>query len=195
MTDPRPAPRSAFITSLAWSFIILAAFGVLIGLLQNIMFNVMLGTMDIEVVIKDASAAGVMPEFMAVIFRHMRALLAITLALSLLTLFAAIALLKRRNWARIVFVVMMWLSAAGNLGGLWLQYQILNSASMQEMMKSMNVVSGAATSMDGLIQGAMWFSALIAVVFAALFAWVAIRLSSREIKNEFGHESNSQPRR
>ena len=189
MSDPHPAPRSSFVTSLAWSFIILAAFGALIGLLQNIMFNVMLGTMDIEVVIKDARAAGVMPEFMAVIFRHMRVLLAVTLALSLLTFFAAIALLKRRNWARIVFIVMMWLGAAGNLGGLWLQYLMLNSASMQEMMKSMNV-SGAATSMDGLIQGAMWVSALIAVVFAALFAWVAVRLSSREIKKEFSDEPN-----
>ena len=190
MSDAHPAPRSSFVTSLSWSFIILAAFGALIGLLQNIMFNVMLGTMDIEVVIKDASAAGVMPEFMAVILRHMRVLLAVTLALSLLTFFAAIALLKRRNWARIVFIVMMWLGVAGNLGGLWLQYQMLNSASMQEMMKSMNVVSGAATSMDGLIQGAMWVSALIAVVFAALFAWVAVRLSSRDIKQEFRDEPN-----
>ena len=189
MSDAHPAPRSSFVTSLAWSFIILAAFGALIGLLQNIMFNVMLGTMDIEVVIKDASAAGVMPEFMAVIFRHMRVLLAVTLALSLLTFFAAIALLKRRNWARIVFIVMMWLGVAGNLGGLWLQYLMLKSTPMQEMMKSLNV-GGAAMSMDGLIQGAMWFSALIAVIFAALFAWVAVRLSSSDIKKEFRDEPN-----
>ena len=187
MNNPGLAPRSAFVTSLAWSFIILAAFGVLIGLLQNIMFNVMLGTRDIEEVIKDAAAAGVMPELMAVIFRHMRALLAMTLALSLLTFFAAIALLKRRNWARIVFIVMMWLGVAGNLGGLWLQYLMLNSAPMREVMKSM-AAGGLAMPMDGFIQGAMWVSALIAVVFAALFAWTAIRLSSREIKKEFGHE-------
>jgi TRAP-type C4-dicarboxylate transport system permease small subunit len=29
------------------------------------------------------------------------------------------------------------------------------------------------------------FSALVAVLFAALFAWTAIRLASQEIKNEF----------
>jgi hypothetical protein len=183
MNDPGPVPRSAFVTSIAWSFIVLAGLGIVWALLQFIVFNVVVGTLDIETVINDARSAGVMPDMLALVFRHMRWLLLLTLMLSVLTFIASIALLRRRNWARLVFIVMMWLGVAGNLGGLWLQYQMLSGAPMQEMLKTMTGAAGIP--MDGLVQSVQIVSALVAIVFAALFAWTAIRLDSQEIKNEF----------
>jgi len=183
MNDPGPVPRSAFVTSIAWSFIVLAGLGIVWALLQNIVFSVMVGTVDIETVINDARSAGVMPDALAVVFRHMGALLLLTLLLSVLTLVASIALLKRRNWARLAFIVMMWLGVAGNLGGLWLQYQMLEGAPMQAMLKT--ITADAGVPMDGLVQSVEIVSALVAIVFAVLFAWTAIRLNAQEIKNEF----------
>lgn len=183
MNDPGPVPRSAFVTGIAWSFIVLAGLGIVWALLQNIVFNVLVGTHDIETVISDARSAGVMPDMLALVFRHMRSLLLLTLVLSVLTFVASIALLRRRNWARLVFIVMMWLGVAGNFGGLWLQFQLLSGAPMQEMLKSLTAAAGVP--MDGLVQSVQMVSALVAIVFAALFAWTAIRLNAQEIKNEF----------
>ena len=183
MNDPGPAPRSAFVTSIAWSFIVLAGLGIVWAVLQNIVFNLLVGTLDIEAVINDARSAGVMPDMLALVFRYMRWLLLLTLMLSVLTLIASIALLRRRNWARLAFIVMMWLGVAGNLVGMWLQYQVLSGAPMQEMLKTLTAAAGIP--MDGLIQSVQIVSALVAIVFAALFAWTAIRLDSQEIKNEF----------
>jgi hypothetical protein len=183
MNDPSPVPRSAFVTSIAWSFIVLAGLGIAWALLQNIVFNVMVGTLDIETVINDARSAGAMPDMLALVFRNMRWLLLLTLILSVLTLIASIALLRRRNWARLAFIVMMWLGVAGNLGGLWLQYQLLSGAPVQEMLKTMTGAAGIP--MDDLVQSVEVVSALVAVVFAALFAWAAIRLNLQEIKDEF----------
>jgi hypothetical protein len=179
-----PVPRSAFVTNIAWSFIVLAGLAIVWALLQNVVFNVLVGARDIEAVISDARSAGVMPDMLALVFRHMRSLLLLTLALSVLTFVASIALLKRRNWARLVFIVMMWLGVAGNLGGLWLGHEVLAGAPMQEMLKTLTAAAGIP--MEGLVQDMQMASVLIAIVFAALFAWTAVRLSSQEIKNEFG---------
>ena len=180
---PASAPRSAFVTSLAWSFIVLGALGVLMALFQMLMYAMTMAVVDMETVISEAKSAGVMPDAVAVVFRYMLWILVSTLGLSILTLAGSVALLQRKEWARLLFIVLLWLGAALNLAGLWLEYVLLNGAPMQEMMKSMTAEAGVPA--EGMMQSVMIFSSLVAIVFALLFAWAAIRLNAKEIRNEF----------
>ena len=49
------------------------------------------------------------------------------LALSVITLVSSIALLKRKNWARIMFVFLMGLGIVWDIGGLFFQQSLFSS--------------------------------------------------------------------
>jgi hypothetical protein len=183
MTATGNAPRSAFVTSLAWGFIVLAAITLLLALVQGLVFMVVTAGIDVEIVIRNAREAGLMPEALAVLFRSMRWILVSVLLLSVVTLVAGYGLLLRKRWARIAIIVMLWLGAVANLAGLWLQYRILDDAAMVEFL--VTLVATAGLQADEIGQGAMISSAVIAIVFTWLFAWTAIRLASKEFSNEF----------
>jgi hypothetical protein len=111
------APRSSFVTGLAWIFIVLAGLGTLISVLQNVAFNLMLSSKEILDAMRQARGAPGMPPFAFFMFDHIRLLAAVFLVVSTAMLVSAIGLLKRMNWARIVFVGWMMLGAAWNLAG------------------------------------------------------------------------------
>ena len=154
------------------------------ALFQMLMYAMTMAVVDMDTVISEAKSAGVMPDAVAVVFRYMLWILVSTLGLSILTLVGSVALLQRKEWARLLFIFLLWLGAALNLAGLWLEYVLLNGAPMQEMMKSMTAEAGVPA--EGMMQSVMISSALIAIVFAVLFAWAAIRLNAKEIRSEFG---------
>lgn len=175
------APRSSFVTSLAWTFIVLGGFTTLISVLENVMVNLAFPMEEIRGAMREAQGAQALPPFAAFMFEHLRFFAACFLAVSVFTLVSAIGLLKRMNWARLIFVGVMVLGVIWNLAGLVIPYfmsssfpQIPDTAphefqqNFQLMMNIMKVVT-----------------AVIAIVFAALFAWFAKRLMSAEIKREF----------
>ena len=172
------APRSSFVTSLAWSFIVLAGFATVISALQNVMVNLTFPMEEIRGAMREAQGAQALPPFAAFMLDHFRLLAAFFLGVSVFTLVSAIGLLKRMNWARLIFIGVMILGVIWNLAGLVIPYFMHASFppippefrdNFQLMMNIMTVVM-----------------AVVAVVFAGLFAWVAKRLMSAEVKREFG---------
>jgi hypothetical protein len=175
------APRSSFVTSLAWTFIVLAGFATAISVLQNVMINLMFPTEEIRGAMREAHGSQAVPPFAAFMFEHFRLLVASFLVVSVLTLVSAIGLLKRMNWARIIFIGLMVLGVVWNLAGIFIPYFMVSSfppipdTAPHEFQDNFQLLTKIMIG----------FTTAIAIVFAVLFAWLAKRLMSADIKREF----------
>jgi len=183
MNTPAPAspPRSKFVTSLAWSFIALSILGMLLNVIQLAIVSVMLSPNDLRLLSTDLRATQSLPDFVIPLVQHLHLWLGLMLLIDAFTLVASIALLRRREWARWTFVVMMMLGALSNVAGgiapFFMQgYFASFATSMPAEMR------GEFASMSMLVT---WGSALFALAFAALFFWAGMKLLSPQIRREF----------
>ena len=177
----KPGVRSGFVSTLAWTSIAFAAFGTLIAILQNVMFATMMPAEDMQAVLREIEQDPALPEISKFLFANMRLMLVLFLALCVVTLVASIGLLLRRNWARLAFIVLMVLGAVSNVVGAIAPFFMLSA--MGDMAKAMPAEMQG--SMGLVMNATAAFMALVALIFAALFAWVAKRLMAREVKSEF----------
>jgi hypothetical protein len=173
--------RSGFVTGLAWVFIALAGFATLIAILQNIMLALMFPAEELRATIKESESAQPMPAMARFMFENFRYLFAGFLVFSAGTLVAAIGLLKRKNWARLIFIAIMALGIVWNLASL----------AMPFMMTSMFPEMPAHPQPDFQDNfRLMWnimlgFMVVIGLAVTALLAWIIKRLVSSDIKQEF----------
>jgi hypothetical protein len=177
-------PRSSFVTVLAWIFIAFAGFGTFISLLQNIMINTVFPLDQMRSAMSQAHSDQNMPAFAAFMFNNIRLFFAAFLIVSVSTLIAAIALLKRKNWARVLFIAILALGIVWNLGGLVVQQFFF--ASMSSIPPNTPPEFRANFEAMGTMMTVMKiFSAVMAVGFSVLFAWIIKRLASVAIRQEF----------
>jgi MFS family permease len=178
MTDGSNAtPRSIFVTAVAWIFIGLAGFATLIAILQNIMIALVFPTEAI----REAENAKDMPAFVRFLLSHPQIFFGSFLAVSAATLISAIGLLRRKNWARLLFIGIMALGILWNVGGMVMPYFVFSS--MPPMPD--HVPSDFRDGFDIFFKVMMVFTVLIGIAFACLFGWIIKRLMSHEIKREF----------
>jgi hypothetical protein len=175
------ASRSGFITGLAWTFIGLGGFATLIAVLQNIMLALAFPVDEMRSVMAEADKTHPMPGVFRFMFDNFRLFFASFLALSALTLVSAIGLLKRKNWARLLFVAIMAIGLLWNLAGLAMPFF------MSSWLPAMPDTAPAdfRDQFDLMWKIMTAFTVLIALVFAGLFGWVIKRLVSEDIKREF----------
>lgn len=180
MDTPPPLPRSTFVTAVAWVFIALAGFATLISLLQNIMVWTVFPVDQMHAAVAQARQQQQnMPAASLFIFEHIRELVAAVLVLTLGTLIISIGLLRRHNWARVLFICLLALGIAWNIFGVIWQWFFFHSmpqppqgTSMQPQFQTMMIV--------------MWiFGVIMAIGMSVLFGWIIKRLSSPAIKSEF----------
>ena len=174
-------PRSSFVSGLAWTFIVLGAFATLIALLQNIMIGLMFPVEEMRAALREAQKTAPVPAFVGVMLEHLRLVFAAFFALCLATLAASIGLLKRKNWARVAFIWLMVIGALSNLAGAVVPFFMFSSLTAIPQNAPGELREGFQL-MAGIMTG---FMVVAGIVFAALFAWVAKRLASNEIKREF----------
>ena len=170
--------KSTFVTVLAWIFIVFAGFSSFIGILQNIMLYMVFPR---EAMSQHASNSQ-FPEEIPAIFKFMMLnvewFFLLVLVLSIVTFISAIALLKRKNWARIVFIILMFLGIAWNVGGLVFQFLF---------MKNMTDIAGTPPPPEFQTMETVMIvaSTIMVIAFVALFGWVIKKLLSDPIKAEF----------
>lgn len=169
--------RSAFVTVVAWIFIILSGAGVLISLLQNIMVQLMFDTPGFQEALQTPMPGA--PPFMGFMMANFKWLVAILLLSGIVSLVASIGLLKRKNWARLIIVGLLVLGIVSNLAGIVLQLMALPS-----MRAEMSAIPDAP-DMGIFLIAITVFSALIAIAFSVLFGWITKRLLSPSIAAEF----------
>ena len=171
--------RSTFITVLAWVFIVLAGLATLISALQNVLLSTM-GAFDLPVKhgpLEEQAPAAV--RFMA---EHVRLFFLSFFGLSAFTLASSVGLLRRKNWARIAFVLILCLGIFWNVGGVLFQELAFPAA---------GVVAPDAPPGFQDAQGIMLvFTFAIAIGLSLLFAWLIWRLLSTRVRAEFHQGSN-----
>jgi hypothetical protein len=173
--------RSSFVTVLAWIFIVLSGFTTAISILQNIMVWTMFRQPEIANAMANPPPGA--PPFMAAMLGYFPWFFLAFLLVSATTLASSIGLLKRMNWARVVFIVLMFLGIAWNLLGLFGQFAMAKfvQAQFTAMPKSPDM-----PDFQVFMNAIMVVNAIFAVGFSVLFGWIAKRLASREIRAEFG---------
>lgn len=176
-----PNKRSGFITGLAWTFIALAAFMTLIAVMQNIVMALFFPAEDMQSALREAGKTLAMPPVVLFMFENFRLIVGSFLALSALTLAAAIGLLMRHNWARVAFVWIMAVGVVANLAGVALPFFIsdwlppMPTDTPSEFLDHFKLVLKIITVV----------SVVTALVSAWLCAWIMKRLMAEDVRQEF----------
>jgi hypothetical protein len=149
--------------------------------LQYVAVSVLLPPEVLGAAIADANGAQPMPGWLRLIIGHLPLVMIAFVVLSLVTLVAAIGLLARRNWARLVFIGLMILAAVSNLVGAAIPFVV------SDVMPAMSELPADLRDQIALLSNVVTVASVaIGVVFAGLFAWLVKRLMSPEVKAEFG---------
>ncbi len=173
--------RSAFITGFAWSCIILTGFMIFVSFLQNLLFTLFSPIEQIQHDITFTTLMKSLPAAVQFIFVHTQFFIAAFFVLSVTMFVSSVALLKRKNWARVAFILFLGLGIASNIASVFLQKAFISAVAQLPLNAPPEVQAffGPVTTVMVV------FSALIALVFSALFAWLIKRLLSQEIRAEF----------
>jgi MFS family permease len=173
------AEKSNFVTVLAWIFIVLAGFAVCMSIMQNIMFHFMFPAEHMKEVLAGAGTQQDIPVFLSFLFSNFRVFIFAFLVLSIILFICAIGLLKRKNWARIVFIVLMGVGILWNIVSAVLNFIFFSVFPMHEKLKQVDDQFMVMATVMGI------FTVVFAVGLSVLFAWIIKKLTSKQVKAEF----------
>jgi hypothetical protein len=172
--------RSTFVTVVAWIFIVISGFALLMSVMQNVMFFLVFPQDSVFPQDFADSVSGDEWAELPAVHRFMMTHLGLWFfgffLVCAFTLLVSVGLLRRKNWARRGFIGLMGLGVAWNLLSLVLMYQTLQSESW----------STASDPDFQLVQNIMFlFTVAFAFAMSGLFAWLAIRLRSPLVRADF----------
>lgn len=178
--EPRPiaARKSGFVTVVGWIFAVGSGMATAISALQNIVFHTMLSS---RMPGPDELVAAGMPPAFRVVFSHFGLLLGTFFVLSLVTLAVAIGLLRRRNWARVLFIGILGLGIAWNLAGIGLQ-QVVAGFIEGNLANAAGEFQAEFRLMLGIVRG---LTVVFSVGLSVLFGWMIKRLLAHDVRAEF----------
>lgn len=164
--------KSTFVTALAWVFIIGAGFALLGSVMQVIMVSTIFSAEELQTVPDGA------PAVVTFMSQQLHFIVYGFGALTLFTFISAIALLQRKSWARVAFVIILTLGVVWQLGGIIMQ--LTNHFDYP--------APPAGEGFEGIERmGNMirWFSVAVALAVSGLFIGLIKKLVSRPIVDEF----------
>lgn len=164
--------RSTLVTVLAWIFIVGAGFASLVSAMQVILVSTMFSGDEFQSIPDDAPA---MAKFMS---QYFHLFIYGFCALAIFTLISAIALLKRKNWARLAFIAILAFGVLWQIGGLFMQLAMFSDfpslpegPEFEEFERTTTIIR--------------WFSFAIALATSGLFVWIIRKLTTQPIIGEF----------
>lgn len=170
--------RSRFVTITAWVFMVLGSMASLSALMQNAAGSSLAGQ------IAAAGAPLPQPGLTAWLLGYLPWVLGVGLLVSVSTLAAAAGLLLRLEWARRAFIGLLGLAIAINLGGLWLQQEVMLSL-VQATLQRAPLPPLVAGVFGGFVVAARSMAVLVTLGGCGLLAWIAWRLTQPTIRQEF----------
>ncbi len=171
--------RSTFVSVLAWIFIIGAGFGSIVGIMQVIMVSTMFSGEEFSSMPEDA------PAFAKIMQQYFYYFVYGFFAVTLFTFVSSIALLKRKNWARLAFVVILTFGVLWQVGSLFLQFYMFSEFPKMPTHEGFEDFE----RMHNIMR---WFTAVIAIGISGLFIWIIKKLTTQPIISEFTLNNNSQ---
>lgn len=178
-TEDAPLARSGLVSGVAWLFILLAGFGVVVGLAQALAMLFWPPLVDVLDQYRDTAAQqGEAAQLSGFVLENLTWMVLSNLLISMLVLIAAVGLLKRFNWARWLFIVMLVLLILWGLGTTVALWQAVPYAS-----------TGAAAAYDPALAGAsaptLWLGSGLMLLLCAALGWLIWRLCSARVRAEF----------
>ena len=167
-----PAPRSNFVTGLAWVMIAFGAFGILMSLMQNVLINLLLPALE--------GTAALPGPFGALPLGFFRVAMLFSLAFTAFMTYGAWALLKRRNWARILFIVLFIMSVVTHV------IVVVAIAVGANLMGSLPTGGDILPpDFQTMLRAMLVAFAVFMLAMAVGYAWLAYRLCTPAIAAEF----------
>ena len=170
--------KSLFVTVTAWVFIVLAALASLSALLQNAELASVLPGLTIVGNVQP------LPLLTGLLMGYLPWVVGAGLAVSLATLACAIGLLLRLEWARRVFIALLVLAIVANVGGLWLQHELMQSL-VSSTLKSSPLPPLVANVFGGFVTAARVMAVVVTLGACGLLVWIIRRLMSPAVRQEF----------
>lgn len=183
MTDsPAATPqKSTFVSILAWVFIVLSAGATAVSVLQSLLLYLLFPRAEMKAALANGLQSQAIPWGARVMVSHFEVFIWAFLVISVVMLVTAIGLLRRWNWARRIFILLMAMGIVWNLAGVLLQYWLF--ADVPVPLDNPGEFSGA---MQAMMLAMRIFTALVAVVMSGVMGWVMWRLTRPAIAAEFG---------
>jgi hypothetical protein len=182
-----PAPRDAahgFVTGVAWITIALGALGVGLGLLEMLPSASMTPD-DVQRLLDPLGTGQVqLPPMLRWTMAHDLQISLVEILLAAPMLWLGWGLLRRREWARVGYIVSLVIGALMTFGLIWLVPALFDAVlSMQPGLQAPG--QALPPELAGIRTVATAFSAIIAVVFAALHAAIAWKLCTPAVRAQF----------
>jgi len=170
--------QSKFVNVFAWIFIVFAGWGVFIGFIQLVAYGVVFPAEQVKELMNDPEVAGSMPEYLQYLITHMHILALIVFLMTVGVFVSSVGLLKRKNWARRIFIGFMILGIITMFVSAGFQLWIMPSA--QDLAPENQIQNYEAI---------LWVMRLLALailfIFTLLYGWIIKKLISPEVKREF----------
>lgn len=179
-TNQGQAARSSFVTIIAWIFMALNGLSTLVLLGLNILFNTLLPVEEVQRYILN-NEGGQIPPAAEFFVSHLGVMLGALLAGSVVQLATAIALLRRKNWGRLLFIFFLGMGIVWNIASVLMQDGVLTPLPPPPP----DTPPDFAGTFKTMMMVGIVFSVGYALAFSGLFAWIIKRLLSPEISREF----------
>ena len=170
--------RSAFVTAIAWLFIVLAALASTSALVQNAAVASLMPGLRL------ASERDPLPLLTGLLIGYLPWVVGTGLVMSLATLASAIGLLMRLDWARRTFIGLLVIAIIANLLGLWLQQEVVQSV-VSNTLSSVAIPQQALGVFGGFVTAARVMAVAMTLVGCSLLGWIIRRLMSASVRQEF----------
>ena len=170
--------RSLFVTGVAWLFIVLAGLASASAMVQTAMVSSLPGQIAL------AGTSLSQPGLTGWLLAYLPWVVAAGLVMSVATLVAAAGLLLRLEWARRTFIGLLGVAIAFNLGGLWLQQEVMLSL-VQVTLHQAPLPPQVADVFGGFVVAARSMAVLVTLAACALLGWIAWRLTLPPVRQEF----------
>jgi len=172
--------RSTFVTVLAWTFIVLGAFSTLMSIVQGVLIFFLFPFEQAQAAAIAAYRQHGVPRIVLSLLEYVHWLFVLFVIVSVATLVAAIGLLIRREWGRVLFIALMVFGIAWNfvvVGTVW----YLTSSFFDELPKP----GAAVPHFEAMWAAMLGFNLFVVIGFTIFFGWIVKRLASQEIRREF----------
>ena len=163
--------RSIFVTVVAWIFIVFSA----LALLEFVMF----AFIPLSTLFQGQLPAGPNQPDPALFASLMHGFMLVCSLITAWVLLSSIGLLRRRNWARISFIVFMILGIV--FSALYVLMGVIGAVAMHHLPADAHT----PPEVQAMMPGVMVFMAIMGLVFIGLYGWILVKLLSAKIREEF----------
>jgi hypothetical protein len=178
IVEHAPTPHSTFIDGLAWTTLVVSVLVIPMSLLMMLASSG--PTTDVREMLAVSGFDVAVPNSIVFVFKHLRWISLSLFVLSVFSVVSSLALLKRRNWARLAFIWMLVLNIGLNVVGVAVAFFSKSPPTLAN-----GLPAAAQAQVEWTVRLAMGINGILIIALSVAMAWMVKRLLSSDIKREF----------